>query len=427
MYENKDDLYLILQPYGSVLYDLNKRKFIIMNNTATKIIEDLISGMNAQSIVQDIVRDGEKVGYDEVEKDVLGVINTLNMFEITTNRIKGARTLGSKDNLSIIAAELELTQECSFACQYCLVYGSPSGKSGLSKSKWLKIVKTLLNKNLMEITLTGGDPLNSDSFWPIMELLQDTEVGISIYTPGIKVDIEFIKKLKELHNFKNISLQISLDSVDEKINDRYRGIGAYKSAINAIKLLNQNSIPVTIATLIFPDTINSLEPIFIFGQKYSAKVKVGLVDFIGRATQIKKERIILNEEQKQRLNLEYAKMQHKYGSSFNDIIELKQLNESELENFEYMSNLEYKKCPTSYGIIDINFDGLIKPCSLPKEYFEKLDKDFMINPKDISTEISNIGKSNFYNKISKISVKQDSSINKWGGCTLYEYYLGLKQ
>ena len=250
---------IILQPYGSAVYDTRRKCFFILNETATRILEKLRDLPQIEQIV-DVIYSEFNASKSSIRKDTESFLLILESFGIGREAIRtNSRTLGSKSALSIIVAELELTQRCSFACRYCAVGASPKGKQGITVNHWVKIVKKLISKNVREITLTGGDPLESHAFWPILKLLSESGVYASVYANGNKINEEFISRLKRLDFLDKVTVQISLDSTVRETNDRYRGVGSYDTAMRAIRCLVSHNIPTGVASIVFPDTINDLE------------------------------------------------------------------------------------------------------------------------------------------------------------------------
>lgn len=422
---HKPNLELILQPYGAALHDTRTKEFFIFNPTGSKILEGTAQGLTEDGIVElisDEVSSDSSADRNTISSDVSTFMSILRNFGITLPDVKNAVILGNRRHLSTIAAQLELTQQCSFACQYCLVNGSPKGEPGLSVETWIRVVESLIDKGLRQVTLTGGDPPESEAFWPILNLLSKSDMVTTVYTAGRKVDLRFMQRLADCNFGDRLAMQVSLDSTDRRINDRYRGLGAYDAAVNAANLSLHYGVHVIIASLIFPDTISHLESLFMFARKYDAEIKIGLLDFFGRAKEVlDEEKVILSREDARKFNHEYVRLREAFPSVASDLLRLDREATivKDVYTNRYVENLTSRKCPVAFGFVDVDWNGFLKPCPFPVSYLSDIDTDYVLYGDPIMN-IDNFQDSPMFKKASGISESVDSE-GKWGGCVLYEH------
>ncbi len=237
----------------------------------------------------------------------------------------------------------------------------------------------------------------SEAFWPVLELLAEKDITITINTTGAMIDKDFIEKISKFKNKNNISFQISLDSTEREVNDYYRGVGAFDTSLKAIKILRSYGFNVVISCIIFKEPKKRMDEMIKFASKYGCKVRFGELDYVGRAKKLlKKEDVLLTQEDKAELNKYLVDLKFTKPEMFNEKMIINSKDESE----RYIQDGK-RKCPLAFGTIDIYFDGTIKPCSLPKDYFESIDKDYVsLNALD-EPDLTN---SNMYKKISNIQV-----------------------
>lgn len=112
-----------------------------------------------------------------------------------------------------------------------------------------KIIQDLrCNKIDFSLTLTGGEPFIHPQIREIIELIIDHDVPLVINTNGFSLG-RFVDFLNE-HRNKIRSLNVSLDSPDEKGHDKIRGVpGGFKKIIDNIKKLHSDMEVLLQATL----------------------------------------------------------------------------------------------------------------------------------------------------------------------------------
>lgn len=141
---------------------------------------------------------------------------------------------------------------CNLACVHCLNASGP-------KHPWLRPMRAEMVRRFIqegerlgvkEIYFTGGEPfLHKD----ILALLASSlhVAATTVLTNGSLIDEAMANRLAALADSSAYSLEIrvSLDDVDQQINDRIRGAGAWAGAVRAITLLNDRGLlPIVTAT-----------------------------------------------------------------------------------------------------------------------------------------------------------------------------------
>ncbi len=129
------------------------------------------------------------------------------------------------------------SKACNLKCQYCYIKRDYY-KNELDFIDIEKIKTALLsakNLNLNSIYLTGGEPLMHPEFNQILRMCLKVS-NTTVLSNGVMINdkkARFLRKLDDESNFETI-YRISLDSVNELENDKYRGRGSFRKAIGAI-------------------------------------------------------------------------------------------------------------------------------------------------------------------------------------------------
>jgi uncharacterized Fe-S cluster-containing radical SAM superfamily protein len=141
---------------------------------------------------------------------------------------------------------------CNLECAHCLNASGP-------REPWLgamdasTVRRTLAEADALgvkEIYFTGGEPFLHRE---LLALLRDSlrVAPTTVLTNGTIMTPAIAGRLAELAAESRYSLEIrvSLDDVDEALNDRVRGPGAWARAVQAIRLLHERGLlPIVTAT-----------------------------------------------------------------------------------------------------------------------------------------------------------------------------------
>lgn len=194
------------------------------------------------------------------------VINYLRSNNLTSKNEVLYFVDNSFTNVQMVPLEIyfDYTTKCNLKCTYCYNKDYYNKYDTLQDSDIIKILTDLYELGIMRIHLAGGEPLiYEDKLIKYVSFCNSHNMVLSMATNGTLIN----KSNSEFLLSNNLlSISVSLDSYDEKINDKLRGVGSYKKAINGIKTLvetkkaiNSNT-DICIKPVFFPDiSINEIE------------------------------------------------------------------------------------------------------------------------------------------------------------------------
>lgn len=149
---------------------------------------------------------------------------------------------------------LQITTACNMRCSYCYVNFKTYQKlKDPTTDEVFQIIDELYDQGTRWLWFLGGEPMMRNDFGKIIDYAHQKGMFCDMNSNGTlinKGNIETVKKLD--------GVCISIDG-DAESNDYYRGKGAYKKALNAVKLLRQNKIPVRIHSILTKRTYQKLD------------------------------------------------------------------------------------------------------------------------------------------------------------------------
>lgn len=217
----------------------------------------------------------------------------------------------------------------------------------LSKENVFALIRDLKSINCANVYLSGGEPTSHPNFEEIVMEFKRNDISVTLATNGLDT-LSHLPVIKEAISSSGVF--ISIDGIG-KTHDQFRGKrGAFDTAINTIKVLKAEGIPVRINTTIWNRNLNEGEKII----ELTKELGVDRLSFLmlydtGRASD---NDIFLTKKQ----YLEAIKYTHRlmelYGADGLRIT---------LRRDEKVSHKDY--CPGGSRILHIDCDGVLYPCS----------------------------------------------------------------
>jgi radical SAM protein with 4Fe4S-binding SPASM domain len=139
-------------------------------------------------------------------------------------------------DVSPVNVQLELTEACNLRCRFCYNSQQP-----VLCSKYNDIIDRLANEKVMEIVLTGGEPMLHPDFVKIVEICSNKFTKVQIQTNGTHITREMAKTLEAFHVQ---SVNVSLHGFEETNDYLTRVKGSYKKALDGIKAILSTNVMV---------------------------------------------------------------------------------------------------------------------------------------------------------------------------------------
>lgn len=160
---------------------------------------------------------------------------------------------------------ISLTRDCFMKCRYCYAGALYSSESRIENTLDMSLIKKIIHEikkyGVTRVNLTGGDPFIRRDIFYILELFGESKISVDISTKKIFTDQELLKIL----TFKdNVQLQISLDSLDDAIQESMTGREDYSSQmVIVLENLIRSGFEVNINTVITSLNIESIPNLLI--------------------------------------------------------------------------------------------------------------------------------------------------------------------
>ena len=360
IYVREEDSTIIVPP--NQVYSLNK--------TGIKIINSLYASENNILI---LLKDRKEKEKEKILEDIDSFLNSIldlikeNIDEENSSGIEFEEFKKGFYTYPVLS-EFAITHRCNLRCKFCYLenYNTPE----MSTKKAKKIISKLKNEAKVPfISFTGGEPLLRDDLEDLIKYANSIGLKVNLISNGTLLTGERVLSLKEAGLR---SAQISLESPHEEIHNSLTGANTFHLTVKGIKNLVKEGIYVHTNTTINKTNYQSMYeyPKFIKNELGIKKFSANIIIPVGTAKK--------NKE----LWLDY--------SEIGPIIDkIKEESEKVGVEFIWYSPLPYciynpiakglgsKSCAACHGLVSIDPEGFINPCSsYPERVGNWLKNDF---------------------------------------------------
>jgi len=134
-----------------------------------------------------------------------------------------------------------ITAKCNLDCKHCYVKPRLLGKPELTLQQKARIAEEAAQLGIRHAAITGGEPLIHPHFLAIAQILREHGVNIYVSTNATAITPQIARLLAKLEAHATASL----DGPDKQTHEQLRGPGTWSKAIEGIKLLKAEGVPVT--------------------------------------------------------------------------------------------------------------------------------------------------------------------------------------
>jgi len=167
-----------------------------------------------------------------------------------------------------------ITSRCNLRCVHCFANRGGQEKADLPLKDIDSILNQLEQMGVLEVRITGGEPLLHQEIAKILQLLGQKRFRKVLLTNGTLFSKEFVLLLKA----SGISPTVSLDDSEPGEHDLFRGVkGAHERTIEGLKLLQNHGIQYGINCCLNQKNLGRYKDLIDFSAKYGAS-RIAILD-----------------------------------------------------------------------------------------------------------------------------------------------------
>jgi len=160
--------------------------------------------------------------------------------------------------------QFHILKNCNLRCRHCYQegYEQPLLDAAAPALSYIaeSIVSTMDKWRMKaRVALTGGEPLLSPSFWPLLDYFEKSDhvSTLTVLSNGTLITEDVADRLSERRKLREV--QVSLDGASPEAHDHIRGVGAFAAALRGIHSLKKSKIPVAVMFTLMRHNIGEVE------------------------------------------------------------------------------------------------------------------------------------------------------------------------
>ncbi len=161
----------------------------------------------------------------------------------------------------------ELTHRCALACPYCsnprsLVRGSEE----LTTEEWLAVVDDAAALGVMQVHLSGGEPLARPDLEAIAARARARDLYVSLVTSGVPLERERLARLAPSLDH----VQLSVQDVERAASDRIAGFAGFDAKMRVAGWVKELGLPLTLNVVLHRENIDRVDAIVAMAERLGA-------------------------------------------------------------------------------------------------------------------------------------------------------------
>jgi PqqA peptide cyclase len=176
----------------------------------------------------------------------------------------------------------ELTYRCPLRCVYCsnpLDYGRHGEE--LDTETWLRVLGEAEDLGVVQLNLTGGEPLVRDDLEAIVEEARRLDLYTNLITSGIPLRRERLARFREL-GLDNV--QISIQDTEAASSDRIAGRRSFARKLEIAGWVKELGFPLTLNTVLHRENLDHVAEIVALAEQLGAdRLELANTQYLGWA------------------------------------------------------------------------------------------------------------------------------------------------
>jgi len=176
----------------------------------------------------------------------------------------------------------ELTYRCALRCPYCSnPLDSAAHGEEIDTDTWLRVFHEAEALGVVQLNLTGGEPLLRDDLERLIERASKLELYTNLITSGIPLTFE---RLSQFRTLGLKSVQVSVQSTRPAESDRIAGAPSFRRKLEVMEWVTSLQLPLTMNVVLHRGNIDEIEELISLAESVSAdRLELANAQYLGWA------------------------------------------------------------------------------------------------------------------------------------------------
>ncbi len=161
---------------------------------------------------------------------------------------------------------LHTTYECNLRCNHCYLNAGRRKTNEMTSKELSRIVTEFGKMGGLSVDLSGGEALLKKGIEEVIYSARNQKLRTTILSNAIEIDRDKLKRISS--NIDEIA--VGIDGL-YGFNDKIRGRGTFNKIVAGLELISGEGIPLSVTTLITPESLTQLRSFPKFMEKYNVR------------------------------------------------------------------------------------------------------------------------------------------------------------
>ena len=176
----------------------------------------------------------------------------------------------------------ELTYRCPLRCVYC---SNPRDFArhgdALGTDDWLRVFREAEALGVVQLNLTGGEPLLRDDLEPLVEGARTLDLYTNLITSGVPLTRERLARLKAA-GLDNV--QVSIQDVTAAGSERIAGHRSFERKLEVARWVKALGLPLTVNVVLHRENLDHIAEVIALAESLAAdRLELANTQYLGWA------------------------------------------------------------------------------------------------------------------------------------------------
>ena len=342
---------------------------VLMVNSGCLHVLDLLNHNSVEETIQLVLKEKDNVHSDkELEENIISTISMLEHENVLIPKNGEKAETPSLSNTEIVGfgplkgrlgkqrkpliGVVEITSECNCNCPHCYVKGLDK-KKRISTEKFEDIAHIFKEKGIVNVTITGGEPLLHPNFREIYMSFKKQGFLIDVFTNALLVDNDIASLFAD---YPPRSLDITIYGTSNEEYESFTGVmSGYDKLCRALELLDKNGVFYTTKMILNKKNYDHISKFNMIAYQHNAPFRYNVVIGQGNNTLKDPQDLMLSNEQ----IVEIEKHDPVKIKAFQDLAHKCNCLPYDCNNNDGWSQFV---CGAGIDKVFIGYDGKMSPC-----------------------------------------------------------------
>jgi PqqA peptide cyclase len=216
--------------------------------------EILLADLRARGVMDDVETRG---GTDGSGSEAFALVDT-------SASVESPSSSSCPSPYTLVA---ELTHRCPLACPYC---SNPlelvRGPEELTTAQWLRVVDDAASMGVMQIHLSGGEPLARADLEVIAARARERDLYVNLVTSGVPLERARLERLAPSVDH----VQLSVQAADRERSDRLAGCISFEQKMQVAGWVKELGLPLTLNVVLHRENIDQIDDVIAMADRLGA-------------------------------------------------------------------------------------------------------------------------------------------------------------